>query len=83
VVAVKSADSEDQLVPISRLRAWALMLWGPANSWDNPLCGTRYDPVLREHRDQARRDARRAYRAMKHHRGESVPTFADNVDWRD
>jgi len=40
----------------------ALLLWicGPAESWDNPLMGTRYDPRIRQHRDQARHAERRA-----------------------
>ncbi len=60
------------------------MVWGPANSWDNPLCGTRYDPVLRQHMHQARRDARRADRAAKNRdRGERQESLPDNVGWRD
>jgi hypothetical protein len=80
---MQSPDTDDELVPISRIRAWALMVWGPANSWDNPLCGTRYDPVLRQRRDQARRDARSAHRAMKHHRSEPRQGAADDAERHD
>lgn len=60
--------SDRELRPIGWVRAHALMIWGPAQSWDNPLMGTRYDPVLRQ--DQlrarhARREARREGREQR------------------
>jgi hypothetical protein len=58
---------DPELRPISWLRARALMIWGPGESWDNPLMGTRFDPTFRERRDQSRRAERR----VRHeHRGE-------------
>jgi hypothetical protein len=38
------------------------MIWGPAQSWDNPLMGTLFDPVVKQHRELARREARRERR---------------------
>ena len=52
---------------ISRTQAALIMLFGPANSWDNPLVGTKYDPRLAEHRQRvavARRRARASARAL-------------------
>jgi hypothetical protein len=57
--------SGPQTRPISWLRARALTIWGPAQSWDNPLMGTRYDPVLKQRRELARREARRARRETR------------------
>jgi hypothetical protein len=54
-----TTNRSDGLIPISGLRAWALMIWGPADSWDNPLTGTRYDPILRARRQTQRRAERR------------------------
>jgi hypothetical protein len=61
---------ETELRPISWLRAHALMIWGPAQSWDNPLVGTRFDPVLKQRREQARREQRRARRQARRERRE-------------
>ena len=60
--------SDTELRPISWFRAHALMIWGPAQSWDNPLMGTRYDPVLRQHQGQARRARREARREGREQR---------------
>jgi hypothetical protein len=49
---------DTELRPINWMRARALMIWGPGESWDNPLMGTRFDPTVRQRRDQARRAAR-------------------------
>ncbi len=62
--------SETGQQPISWIRAHALMIWGPAQSWDNPLMGTRFDPVWRQRRDQARRAARQARREAQRERRE-------------
>jgi len=35
---------------MSRLQGTLLRIWGPSDSWDNPLVGTRYDPALRTKR---------------------------------
>jgi hypothetical protein len=45
---------------INPIRARLLQIWGPAESWDNPLMGTRYDPNLRRRRDARRRHEREA-----------------------
>ena len=61
-------NPDPELRPIGWLRAHALMIWGPAQSWDNPLMGTRYDPVLRQAQGRARRgrrEARREHRAQR------------------
>jgi len=57
------------LLRVNRVKAWALMIWGPADSWDNPLCGTRYDPVVRqlvEHDRWVAREQRRDVRKAAH-----------------
>ena len=48
---------------IGRLRAWALEIWGPAESWDHPLVGTEFDPALRHRMAERRRDEREARRS--------------------
>jgi hypothetical protein len=48
----RHSSDNDGLIPIGRLRGTLLRIWGPADSWDNPLAGTRYDParqVQRQH----------------------------------
>ena len=53
---------------ISRTQALLIRLLGPADSWDNPLVGTKYDPRLAEHRQRvavARRRARESARALR------------------
>jgi hypothetical protein len=50
---------------INPVRAWALKVWGPADSWDNPLSGTRYDPVVQQHRDEERRHERAEQRTAR------------------
>jgi hypothetical protein len=52
-------------IPISRIKAWALRIWGPANSPENPLTGTRFDPVFLEHKDEERARTRRLRAARK------------------
>lgn len=43
--------AEDEgLKPIGRVQGTLLRIWGPSDSWDNPLVGTRYDPALRNKR---------------------------------
>lgn len=44
-------DDEGELRPIGRISAALLRVYGPADTPDNPLTGTRYDPVLRARRD--------------------------------
>ena len=60
--------SDRELRPIGWVRAHALMIWGPAQSWDNPLMGTRYDPVLRQDQLRARRARREARREGREQR---------------
>lgn len=57
--------SEPPLRQLSWGRALLLKIWGPAESWDNPLTGTRFDPQVRQRRDQVRRAERRARRARR------------------
>jgi len=53
-------EESEQFIPISRLKAFALRLWGPADSHDNPLYGTKYDPRLRQQRQHESLEYRRA-----------------------
>ncbi len=58
---------------ISRTQVFLIHLLGPADSWDNPLIGTKYDPRLTQHRHRvavARRRARASARAL---RTQSIP----------
>jgi len=51
---------------VSRFYALVVKMLGPADSWDNPLNGTKYDPRLAEHRHRvavARRRERASARA--------------------
>lgn len=53
---------------IGRTQAILIKLYGPAESWDHPLIGTKYDPRLAEYRQgetAARWRARRADRALR------------------
>jgi hypothetical protein len=54
-----------QLRPMSAGRALLLKIWGPAESWDNPLMGTRYDPRIRQLRDHEQRVEREARRVKR------------------
>jgi hypothetical protein len=60
---------DEGLKPISRLQGTLLRIWGPADSHDNPLVGTKYDPVrqvqrqhddleYRRHRSEERKQRR-------------------------
>jgi hypothetical protein len=51
---------------INPIRARLLMVFGPADSWDNPLCGTKYDPLVRQHREHQRRAERRLRHECRH-----------------
>jgi hypothetical protein len=57
--------TEEGLRPINPIRARLLKIWGPADSWDNPLVGTKYDPVVKQHREQEHRAERRAHREQR------------------
>ena len=50
------------LKPINPITARLLMVWGPADSWDNPLGGTKYDPRIRQRHADRRRAERRGRR---------------------
>jgi hypothetical protein len=50
----RNPPDDEGLAPIGRWRGTLLRIWGPADSWDNPLVGTRYDPVVRIQRDHDR-----------------------------
>jgi hypothetical protein len=57
--------------PINPVRAALLRLWGPADSWDNPLVGTKYDPKLQAHRQHASLERRQErWEQRKQHFGE-------------
>jgi hypothetical protein len=45
---------------INPFQAALLRVWGPAESWDNPLTGTKYDPLLRARRQHASLEMRQA-----------------------
>ena len=48
---LRRRPAEDEgLKPIGRVQGTLLRIWGPSDSWDNPLVGTRYDPSLRNKR---------------------------------
>lgn len=55
----------DPLVPIGRIRAWIFLLCGPGDGCDDPLIGTRYDPIVRERVKAARRHARVVRRKLR------------------
>jgi hypothetical protein len=54
-----AADAE-RYRPINPVYATLLRMWGPADSWDNPLVGTRFDPRLSVQRQQETVQRRRA-----------------------
>jgi hypothetical protein len=54
----KPADDREFL-QISRVRAALLRVWGPADSWDSPLAGTKYDPVHQAERQHESLERRR------------------------
>ena len=56
---------EQPLREMSRREAALYKIWGPAESWDNPLMGTRFDPAVKQHRFEVRR-AKRAARRARH-----------------
>jgi hypothetical protein len=41
----RTSMNGEGLKPISRVRGVLLQVWGPADSWDSPLAGTRYDSI--------------------------------------
>ena len=45
---------------IHPVKATLLRIWGPADSWDNPLSGTRYDPALQPDRQHDNLEMRQA-----------------------
>lgn len=55
----RKSSNDEGLKPIGRLRGILLRIWGPADSWDNPLVGTRYDPALRNKRQHDDLELRR------------------------
>ena len=50
---------DEGFLPMSPVRAALLRVWGPADSWDNPLAGTKYDPI---------RQAQRQHDSLEHRR---------------
>jgi hypothetical protein len=61
-----SRTESEGLKPINPIRARLLMVWGPAEAWDNPLSGTKYDPRIRQRkadRCQAERRSRHENRS--------------------
>jgi hypothetical protein len=55
---------------INPVQARLLQLLGPADSWDNPLAGTKYDPATRQHEQQDRRHAKQARKAQRRYEHE-------------
>jgi len=55
----RNASKDDGFIPIGRVRGTLLRIWGPADSWDNPLAGTRYDPTLQAQRQHDSLEYRR------------------------
>ncbi len=55
----KQSVEDEGLRPIGRVQGILLRIWGPADSWDNPLVGTRYDPALRIKRQHDNLEYRR------------------------
>jgi len=53
-------DSDDEFRQISHLKATLLRVWGPADSWDNPLAGTKYDPIVAQRRQHEQLEERRS-----------------------
>lgn len=51
---------EEEFLPINHVRAVLLRIWGPADSWDNPLVGTKYDPARAAARQHASTERHRA-----------------------
>lgn len=51
--------ADEQYQPINKFRAMLLRIWGPADGWDNPLVGTKYDPGLRAQRQHDSLEERR------------------------
>lgn len=45
-----ATESTPTFREMSRIQAMGLRMWGPADSHDNPLYGTKYDPILRQQR---------------------------------
>jgi hypothetical protein len=52
-------EPEREFRPMNPVRAVLLRIWGPADSWDNPLTGTKYDPGLRAERQHESLEWRR------------------------
>jgi hypothetical protein len=62
----REKHTDDQpLRPMSRGRALLFKIWGPAESWDNPLMGTRFDPRVKQRRAEQRHADRDAHRAER------------------
>jgi hypothetical protein len=55
---------------INPVQARLLQLLGPADSWDSPLAGTKYDPATRQHEQLERRQAKQARKARRRHEHE-------------
>jgi hypothetical protein len=49
----------EQHEQIGRVRATLLRVWGPADSWDSPLSGTKYDPIHQAERQHESLERRR------------------------
>lgn len=79
-----SRQADEQYEPINRFRAMLLRIWGPADGWDNPLVGTKFDPALRTQRQHEKLEERRERwelrkqhwdeRLHHHHDGGGRPT---------
>ncbi len=54
------------LLHLGRLHAFALALFGPPDTPGHPYTGTKYDPRLKQLREQQRRTARRGQYEGRH-----------------
>jgi hypothetical protein len=57
--AALAPPDESRYREIGRVQAALLRVWGPADSWDSPLVGTRYDPNRRAERQHDSLEFRR------------------------
>jgi hypothetical protein len=59
-MTMNKRDQSPEQHRMSWIRSRAYLIWGPADSWDNPLAGTKYDPRLRQEQQAARHQKRLA-----------------------
>jgi hypothetical protein len=64
----RHSEADEGLRHINPITGHLLMIFGPADAdgADNPLTGTQYDPVVRQHHDAERRHERWARQEQRH-----------------